>query len=173
MAANTPPTHVQRVHPGGFFWTVQRADRLAHIARFVAQTRQLAIIASSDAEVSSHAERLKLSGVPVHQAMSDSPSSVLETYLAEPATTLIAPHEYLVENGPVPVPMAVHLRAARSVRQYAKRLDALPAAVHLTFVIPEDDQRASSLQAHFEHDEGHGGPSDVTVTDVILSLIHI
>jgi len=167
VADSSPLTTVQRVHPGGFFWNLQRGDRLANVVNLVARTSRLIVVASSARDAEEYSERLTLSGVPVVQAVDVATETPLRTYLSSDPATLVATHEYAVAHGPIPSAIAIHLRAALSVRDYAKRLEALPAAVHLTFVVPEDGKRARSLLSHFEHDHGHGGPADVDVDEVI------
>ncbi len=158
---------MQQVHPGGFFWTVQRGDRLGHVVSFVAQTERLALIANSVRDAEEYAERLTLSGVPVHLAIDPSSNAPAASFQADPASTLIATHEYVLQQRPISAGMTIHLRTALSVRDYAKRLEALTSAVHLSFVVPEDDKRAKSLRSHFHHDQGHGDAGDATIDQLI------
>lgn len=167
MAETTPPISVQRVHPGGFFWTVPRGDRLSHVVSFVAQTPSVAVIANSVRDAAEYAERLTLSGVPVHLATDPSSNAAVRSFEVDPGSTLVATHEYVMAQGPVRSAMTIHLRTALSVRDYGKRLASLPSAVHLSFVVPEDDKRARSLLSHFEHDQGHGVADDATFDQVV------
>lgn len=162
-----PPTNVQRVHPGGFFWTVQRADRLNHVMSFVAQTRRLAVVASAVNVAEEFAERLTLSGVPIHQATDVNNSLAYDAFKKSDGGTLVTTAEFVIAHGPLPVSMTVHLRASSSVRDYTKRLEALPSSVHLTFIVPEDEKRAKSLRSHFEQDHGHGQANDISLVDLI------
>ena len=167
LAENSPPTTLDRVHPGGFFRAIQRGELVPQLQAFIAQSRNLAIIDGTDLKLTEICNRLRLSGVPIYEALEATSSSVMDSFLADGDGTLVANHGYVVEHGPIPVNMAIHLRPSRSVRQYAKLLEALPSAVHLTFVVPEDRKRALSLQSHFEHDQGFGEPAEVTLTEVI------
>lgn len=167
MAEQSPPIFVQRVHPGGFFWTVSRGDRLSHVVSFAAQTQRLALIANSERDAGEYAQRLTLSGVPVHLGTDASSGAAVKSFYADGSSTLVATHEYAVTQGPVRASMTIHLRTALSVRDYAKRLDALASAVHLSFVVPEDEKRAKSLLSHFEHDQGHGSADAATVDQLI------
>lgn len=167
MADVNPPINVQRVHPGGFFWTVERVDRLNHVVNFVAQTRRLAVVANAVSVAEEYAERLTLSGVPIYQATDINSTVSCDAFKATDGGTLVTTAEFVVAHGPLPVSMTIHLRAASSVRDYTKRLAALPASVHLTFVVPEDEKRARSLCSHFEHDHGHGRTQDVSLVDLI------
>lgn len=165
--AETPSSTVQRVHPGGFFWPVERPDRVTHLVRFAAQTQKLAIVTNTAREADEYAERLTLSGVPVLSATDVSSLGSLSSYREDATSVLVATHEVVLGQGPTPAPMVVHLRTALSVRDYTKRLDAMPSSVHLSFVIPEDQKRATSLLSHFGNDHGHGEPNAVPLGDVI------
>jgi hypothetical protein len=165
--AESTSTTVQRVHPGGFFWNLERSDRLAHLVRLAAQTQKLAIVTNTVREAEEFAERLTLSGVPVHLASDVNNPSVIRQYQDDRVSTLVTTHEYALNFGPVPAPMIVHLRTALSVRDYSKRLDAMPSAVHLSFVVPEDHKRATSLISHFGLDHGHSAPAIVSLGDII------
>lgn len=134
---------------------------------FVAQSPRLALIANSVRDAQEYAERLTLSGVPVHLAIDPTESATAKSFEGDEPSTLIATHDYLMAQGPVSAPMTIHLRTALSVRDYAKRLQASASAVHLSFVVPEDEKRALSLLSHFEHDQGHGGPNDATIDHLI------
>ncbi len=165
--AETPSSTVHRVHPGGFFWNVERAERAAHLVRFAAQTDKLAVVANTAREAVDYAERLTLSGVPVLTAVDVSSPSALSAYHDDSTNVLVTTHEVLLAHGPTTAPMTVHLRSALSVRDYTKRLDAVQSPVHLSFVIPEDQKRAASLLSHFGNDHGHGEPNAVPLGDVI------
>jgi len=167
VAEISPPTVVEQVHPGGFFRSIERGDRLANLLEFAAQSQRLAVVGNTDRDVVDISERLRLSGVPIFEAVEGANTSVMQAFLADGAHTLVAHSAYVLRHGPIPITMAVHLRPAPSVREYAKRLEALPAAVHLTFVVPEDRARADSLQSHFQHDRGYGEPVVVAIEDLI------
>lgn len=158
---------LQRVHPGGFFWTISRAEREPMLLRLAAEAKRLSVIASSTREASGYAERLTLSGVPVLTATDPTRSQSADTFLDDRVSTLVTTDDYIAVHGPIRVPMAVHLRVCPSVRAYARRLDAVPSAVHVTFVLPEDAVRAQALQAYLKNDRGHPDVEDVEFEDVI------
>ena len=167
--AETPPSAVHQVHPGGFFWNIERSERAPQLMRFVAQTTKLAVVANTVREAEKFAERLTLSGVPVVLATDAAKPEGLTGYCNEDEgpCVLIATHDVALSHGPMPSPMTVHLRSALSVRDYTKRLDALQSPVHLSFVVPEDQKRAASLLSHFGNDHGHGTPNKVHLGEVI------
>lgn len=165
--AETPSTTLQKVHPGGFFWKVERGQRLTNVVRLAAHTQKLVIITNTVREAENFGERLTLSGVPVHVAVDPLSSSAIDGYRADVLSTLVATQEYLVAHEPTAATMVVHVRAALSVRDYTKRLYAVPSSVHLSFIVPEDERRALSLSSHFRNDHGHGKPSSVDIEQVI------
>lgn len=171
---------LQNVHPGGFFWRVARADRETQLLRFVAEAGKLAIIANTASEANEFAERLTLSGVPVVVATNPANEAAVRSFVDDGLSTLVATQEYLLANAPAPASMVVHLRTSPSVRDYARRLDAAPSSVHLTFVVPEDERRAMSLLSHLGDDLGNGSPDhvdidhiiDLTTTDDLAMMAH-
>ncbi|MFT7473092.1 MAG: hypothetical protein ACI81L_000003 [Verrucomicrobiales bacterium] len=160
-------TTLQNVHPGGFFWNLERSERATQLVRFASLTKKLVIISNVAREANDYAERLRLSGVPVHVATDPASDAAVEAFRGHDVSALVATHEYVLAQGPTPAPMVVHLRTAASVRDYTRRLDAVPSAVHLSFVVAEDAKRAASLISHFGFDHGHGEPGDVRLDDVI------
>lgn len=157
---------LQNVHPGGFFWRIARSDRETQLLRFVAEAGKLAVIANTAREANEFAERLTLSGVPVLVATNPANETAVRSFVDDGVSTLVATQEYLLANARVPASMVVHLRTSPSVRDYARRLDAAPSSVHLTFVVPEDERRAMSLLSHLG-DTGNGTPDHVDIDHVI------
>ena len=136
---------LENLHPGGYFWKVARSDRDQVVRRLSTRRRRIAVIAHSELEAASFAERLTLSGLPVVLAADPSRAELVEGQRESRPCTIVTTSEFAVEHGPVPVSLALHLRAASSLRNYGRRVDAVPAAVHITFVTPEDQSRADAL----------------------------
>ena len=158
---------LQNVHPGGFFWNVARSERDQIVLRLATEAKRLAVISQSVPEAKSFAERMTLSGLPVLLATDASRSEVVRSDLDDGGKVLIATHDFVLSHGPIRMPLAVHLRAPRSVRAYARRVEAVPAAAHITFVTPEDAAGAESLKAYLRNDRGHDGSVDVDLSEVI------
>jgi hypothetical protein len=164
---NVHPGTLQNVHPGGFFWRVARSDREVHLLRFVAEAGNVAVITNTAREAHDFAERLTLSGVPVLVATNPANQGAVRSFVDDGLSTFVATQEYLLANGPAPASMVVHLRTCPSVRDYARRLDAAPSSVHLTFVVPEDERRAMSLLSHIGDDAANGTSDQVGIDHVI------
>ena len=163
---------LHNVHPGGFFWNLARSERDAVVLRLATEAPKLAVITQSIPEAESFAERMTLSGLPVLLATDSSRSQVARAEVSRPkaksgSNALITTHDFVVSCGPIRVPLAIHLRAPRSVRSYTRRLEAVPAAVHITFVTPEDAAGAASLKAYLRNDRGHQVSEDVDLSEVI------
>jgi len=158
---------LQNVHPGGFFWTLARSERDQVVLRLVTEAKKLAVIAHSAPAAKSFAERLTLSGLPVFLATDSARSEAIEAEVVDGTSTLVTTHDFVLSHGPIRVPLAVHLRAPQSVRVYARRLEAVPASVHITFVAPEDTSRAESLISYLRNDRGHIVDLDVPLDEVI------
>jgi len=158
---------LQKVHPGGFFWNVARADRDQVVLRLATETKKLAIVAHSEPAAKSFAERLTLSGLPVFCATDSSRSDALADEISHGTITLVTTHDFVMSHGPIRVPLAVHLQAPRSVRVYARRLEAVPAAVHITFVTPDDVARAEALTSYLRNDRGHEQSDEISLGEVI------
>ena len=158
---------LQNVHPGGFLWNIPRSERDQVVLRLATQAKQLAVIAHTERDAEAFAERLTLSGLPVFLATDSSRSGALETEVVGGSSTLVATHDFVVSHGPIRVPLAVHLRVTNSVRLYARRLDAILASAHVSFVTPEDEARARSLSSYLRNDRGHDEVIDVTLDEVI------
>lgn len=158
---------LRRTHPGGFFLNLPRGDRDQVVLQLASEAKQLAVIASTDAEAKSFAERLTLSGLPVFLATDTVRNDTLAEVIGDGVSTLVSTHDFVVGRGPIRVPMAIHLRVPRSVREYSRRLEAVPSSAHITFVIPDDEGRADSLQSYLRNDRGHGHEVQVSLTDVI------
>ncbi len=158
---------LQHVHPGGFFWNIERTERENILLRLATEAGRLAIITRTVQEAESLSERLTLSGLPVFLASDMSRSETLETFREDPVSTLVATHDFLISHGPVRVPMAVHSRVSSSVRDYSRRLEAVPSAAHVTLVSPEDAHKATSLRNFLSNDKGHDNVIDVTLQEIV------
>jgi len=158
---------LKNVHPGGYFWHVSRAEREGHLLRFLSEMGRIALVTNSAREANEFAERLTLCGVPVLVATEMANASASRAFTQDQVSTLVATQEYVLANGPVDARMAVHLRTSPSVRDYARRVAAVRAPVHLTFVVPEDERRVVSLLSHLEGDSGHGRRDDIEFSEVL------
>lgn len=165
--AEQPTMTLKNVHPGGYFWHVSRAEREGHLLRLVSETGRIVLVTNSVSEANDFAERLTLSGVPVLLATDIANNTAARAFTQDQVSTLVATQEYVLANGPVDAPTAVHLRTSPSVRDYARRIEAVRAPVHVTFVVPEDERRVVSLLSHLEGDSGHGSPDDVEFAEVL------
>ncbi len=165
--AEQPTMTLKNVHPGGYFWHVSRAEREGHLLHFVSETGRLVLVTNSVREANDFAERLTLSGVPVLVATDVANASAARSFAHGRVNTLVATQEYVLAHGPIDAPLAVHLRTSPSVRDYARRIEAVRAPVHVTFVVPEDERRVVSLLSHLEADSGHGRPDDVEFAKVL------
>lgn len=158
---------LKNVHPGGYFWHVARGDREGHLLRFVSELGRIILVTNSVSEAQDFAGRLTLSGVPVLLATDVSNDAPARTFSDDGVSTLVATQEYLLAHAPFTAPTAVHLRTSPSVRDYGRRVGAVQAPVHVTFVVPEDERRVVSLLSHLEGDSGHGRPADTEISDVL------
>lgn len=158
---------LKNVHPGGYFWHVSRSDREGHLLRLVSETGRIVLVTNSAREANDFAERLTLSGVPVLVATDVANENAARSFTEDRVSTLVATQEYVLAHGPLEAPTAVHLRTTPSVRDYSRRIEAVRAPVHVTFVVPEDERRVVSLLSHLEGDSGHGRPDDVEFSDVL------
>lgn len=160
---------LKNVHPGGYFWHVSRADREGHLLRLVREAGRIVLVTNSVREANDFAERLTLSGVPVLVATDVANQAAARTFENDAVSSLVATHDYVLTNGPVAAPTAVHLRTTPSVRDYTRRIEAVRSPVHVTFVVPEDERRVGSLLSHLEGDSGHGC-ADVVDFDEVVDL---
>ncbi len=135
---------LRRVHPGGFFWTVDRADRDSWIVRIAGATGKLVVVASSESSAGRLAERMTLSGVPVLLAVGPK-TDPIDTYAADDVSSLVTTVEALESHGAVTAPIAVHTKVAESMRDYTRRVDLVIAPVHVSFVHPETSATADSV----------------------------
>lgn len=135
---------IQRAHTGGFFWAVNRGRRIQAILEVASNLNKLVIIAGSDSEAHEVSKRLTLRGLPVVVAVGDSPRSA---FTSDSTTAIVTTAEFAQKNGPIKAPLTIHLRPPFSVRSYVKRLKNSVSAVHVTFVTPEDAQRAGELRS--------------------------
>lgn len=158
---------LENIHPGGYFWKVARSDRDQLVRRLATRGRRLAIVAHSGLEAKGFAERLTLSGLPVLLATDGTRAEVIEAEKDDCTSMIVTTHEFAVDHGPIPVSLAIHLRSASSIRDYSRRIDALPAAVHITFVTPEEESRAATLLSGLAKDRRDDNVIDVTLDDVI------
>lgn len=136
---------IEQAHPGGFFLSLERSRRIHTILSLASKLKGIVVIAGSDGEAESISERLTLRGVPVLLASSPDAAEALSA-LDSATTALVTTANFIEENGPVQAPLTVHLRPPFSPRSYAKRLRCSLSAVHVTFVTPEDQQRARQLR---------------------------
>ena len=158
---------LKNVHPGGYFWHVARSEREGHLLRFVREAGRIVLVTNSPREANDFAERLTLSGVPVLVATDVANAGAIEAFSTDDVSSLVATHEYVLAHGPVDAPTAIHLRTSPSVRDYARRVDSVRSPVHVTFVVPEDERRVSSLLSHLVSDSGHGEPDHVEFAQVL------
>lgn len=158
---------LKNVHPGGYFWHVPRAEREAHVLRFVREAGRIVLVTNSAREANDFAERLTLSGVPVLVATDVANEGAAKSFATDQVSSLVATHDYVLANGPLDAPTVVHLRSSPSVRDYTRRIEAMRSPVHVTFVVPEDERRVRSLLSHLEGDSGHGVPDQVEFADVL------
>ena len=156
-----------KVHPGGFFWRVTRSEREAHVLRLLSETGRIVVITNTLREAVDFSERLRLSGVRVLVAIDVADIAPMAAFKADHVSTLVATQEYVIAHGPIEAPTVVHLRTSPSVRDYARRIDAVLAPAHITFIVPEDERRVGSLLSHLEADSGHGIPDEVEFHDVV------
>lgn len=158
---------IQRAHSGGFFWTVNRARRVQAILDVASRVKRLVIVAGSESEASDVSQRLTLRGLPVLLAASPSDRRPARTFKTSDRTVLVTTAEYAQENGPIESSMTIHLRPPFSVRSYVKRLKSSVSAVHLTFVTPEDEQRAGSLRSVLSPDLDPTGDQGIELGNVL------
>lgn len=164
---------LRKVHPGGYFWHVARAEREGHLLRLVSEAGRIVLITNSAREANDFSERLTLSGVPVLVATDVSNVAAVRAFSDDRVSTLVATQDYLIAHGPIEAPTVVHLRTSPSVRDYARRVDAVLAPAHVTFIVPEDERRVVSLLSHLQRDSGHGEPDDVAFDDIVdLTGVH-
>ena len=144
---------LRRVHPGGFFWTIDRADRDSWILRIAGATGKMVAVASSDSSARRLAERLTLSGVPVLLALGPK-TDAFATYAADDVSSLVTTADTL-ERHDVAVhgPMAVYTKVAESSRDYARLLEQIAAPVHVSFVYPETAPTAEALATQLSEDD--------------------
>lgn len=166
-AESTTTMTMKNVHPGGYFWHVARSDREGHLLRFVRETGRIVLVTNSPREANDFAERLTLSGVPVLVATDVANEVAAESFATDGVSSLVATHDYVLAHGPLEAPTAVHLRTSPSVRDYSRRIEAVLAPVHVTFVVPEDERRVTSLLSHLMSDSGHGLPDNVEFDQVL------
>lgn len=168
--ADTPfISPIQRAHPGGFFWTVNRARRIQAILDVAGRVKKLVVIAGSESEACDVSERLTLLGLPVLLASKPRHSYRSARFEASARSAIVTTSEFASQNGPVQAPITIHLRPPFSSRNYVKRLRSSVSAVHLTFVIPEDEQRASTLRSALSPDLD-GLSNDVIDLDDVIDL---
>lgn len=130
------------VHPGGYFWALERGERDASLLRIASARRKMLILASSESGAGRLAERLTLSGVPVLLAASAGRPDALDVYRADDVSGLVTTQCHLEAHGPVAAPIVVHSRLAKSFRDYNRRRELAISPVHVSFVLPEDEEIA-------------------------------
>lgn len=154
---------IQRAHSGGFFWTVNRGRRIQAILEVASNLTRLVIIAGSESEATDVSQRLTLRGLPVVLAVDGDGSASF----SDATTALVTTAEFAQKHGPIQAPMTIHLRPPFSVRSYVKRLKSSVSAVHVTFVTPEDEQRAGELRSVLSPHLDPSGDSGIELANVI------
>lgn len=167
LADSVTKMTLEKVHPGGYFWKVARSDRDQLVRRLATRGRRLSVIAHSALEAKQFAERLTLSGLPVLLAVDPSRTELVAAESDSITCNIVVTHEFAVGNGPLEVSLAVHLRPASSIRDYSRRVSAVQAAAHISFVTPEDESRAATLLASLTRDQVGEDVIDVTLEEVI------
>ncbi len=166
--ADTPfISPIQRAHSGGFFWTVNRSRRIQAILEVASRVQKLVIIAGSESEATDVSERLTLRGLPVQLAAAPNTHVGRRSFDSGATTALVTTAEYVQKNGPVNAPLTIHLRPPISVRSYVKRLKSSVSAVHVTFVTPEDQQRAGALRSVLSPDLDPSGDEGIELSSVL------
>lgn len=140
---------IEQAHPGGFFLSLDRSRRIETILSLATKLKGIVVIAGSESEADAISERLTLRGVPVRLASDGQDANSVPTMNSQSTAALITTAEFIEKNGPVHAPLTVHLRPPFSSRSYVKRLRWAVSAVHVTFVTPEDEQRAGQLRLSF------------------------
>ena len=160
----TPP--IRRAHPGGFFWSLDRSRRIQTLLSLAGKLKGIVVIAGSESEAVAISERLTLRGVPV--LLAANPDAGADTDLTSTSTSaLITTADFIEKNGPIHSPMTVHLRPPFSPRSYAKRLRSAVSAVHVTFVTPEDEQRAGELCSSLSASSDEAADAPLDLTDLV------
>ena len=167
LAESVSKMTLENVHPGGYFWKIARGDRDQMLLRLATAGKRLVVVAHSTPEAEKYAERLTLSGLPVTLADGSERSSALEAELQNLTGTVVTTHDFAMSHGPIPARVAVHLRPTCSLRPYARRLEAVPAAIHVTFVAPDEIARADALLLSLRKEQGNSDVIDVTLEEVI------
>lgn len=157
----------QPAHPGGFFWTVDRSRRVPVILSLVSRLSGVVVIAGSSSEAQEVSKTLTLRGVPVKLAADPSNDRDVKAFSAESKGALVATADVIEKHGPIRSPLTIHLRPPFSPRSYAKRVKSALSAVHVTFVTPEDEQRAGELRSSFSHSAAPAHDDGVELTDLV------
>ncbi len=155
---------IQRAHNGGFFWAVNRGRRIQAILEVAGSLKKLVIIAGSESEAFDVSKRLTLRGLPVVLAVDDSHRGAFDP---DATTAIVTTADFAQKNGPIRAPMTIHLRPPFSVRSYVKRLKNSVSAVHVTFVTPEDAQRAGELRSVLSPGVDPAGEEGIALSNVI------
>lgn len=130
------------VHPGGYFWALMRSERDSTLLRIAAARRKMLVLASSESGAERLAERFTLSGVPVLLATSGGRPDAIEVYRSDDVSGLVTTQCHLEAHGPVAAPIVVHSRLAKSFRDYNRRRELAISPVHVSLVLPEDEEIA-------------------------------
>jgi len=136
---------LRHVHPGGYFWALQRTERDATLLRIASARRKMVVLATSDGGAERLAERLTLSGVPVLLGTSRGRSDSLEVYRSDDVSALVTTRGHLEAHAPLAAPIVVHSRVAKSLRDYSRRRELAVSPTHLSLVLPEDEEIAEHL----------------------------
>lgn len=163
----TVEAQIKRAHRGGFFWTVDRSLRMKAILEVASTIPRFVVLAGSESEARDVSQRLTLRGVPVLLASNPDNPRLATSFEQSAATTFVTTADYVVKHGPISSPLTVHLRPPFSVRSYIKRLNCSRSAVHVTFVTPEDEQRADELRSSLSPESGPLAKSEIDLVKVL------
>lgn len=137
--------NLRHVHPGGFFWSVERVERDDALRRIATVVGRMVVFSPNAQSAERRAERLRLAGVPVLVATDTQGGDAIGQYLTDGTSSLVTTGEHLRGHDPIPAPVAVHTRVAPSLRIYARRLELAEAPVHISLIVPEDETLADDL----------------------------
>jgi hypothetical protein len=134
-----------QIHSGGYLWRVDRSERDARIRQLATDVKKLVVVTRSDVAAMELSERLTLSGLPSVAAVSNDFDFALHTYAGDDLTTLVIADEALHANAPIASPMVIHAQLAHSPKRYHRRVSDASAPVHVSLVVPEDEDVIDSL----------------------------
>lgn len=162
----------KQVHPGGYFWSLDRIDREKAIRRLATEVPQLVVITRTDVIAHELAQRLGLSGMPVVVGTTGSGSGAMRAFQTDGVSALVASDGYLRQQQPIEASLVVHARIAFSSKDYNRRLAAVVAPVHVSVVVPEDEKPARVLIDHLHDREVIEFNDDEAISTVIDLTTH-